>query len=133
MGLLDDVMGAVGGGGGGSNQLVGAAMEALEKAGGVGALGGLLGRFGSMGLQDKVDSWLGPGDNAALSADEARQAVGEDRVTEIARSAGVSEDRAAGGLAAMLPELVNRLSPDGRLPDAGSLTGRLGDLGRLLG
>jgi uncharacterized protein YidB (DUF937 family) len=130
MGLLDDVTAAAGGGG--SQRLVGAAMEALEQAGGVDALGGLLGRFQSMGLQDAVGSWLGQGDNAPISADQAREAVGPERVDEIARSAGVSGDEAAGGLAALLPQLVDRLSPRGELPGGGSLTDRLGDLSSLL-
>jgi uncharacterized protein YidB (DUF937 family) len=70
---------------------------------------------------DKVDSWIGTGDNRSLSADEVKQALGPDEVKQAAAKAGVSEDQAAGGIAEALPDLINRVSPDGKLPDIGPL------------
>jgi uncharacterized protein YidB (DUF937 family) len=126
MGLVDDVMEAVGGGGSG-NRVVGAAMGLLGSAGG---LEGVMSKLEASGLGDKVQSWIGTGANREISADEVRRALGDEEVGRVAREAGVSEDEAAGGLARMLPEVIDRLSPDGTLPDVG----RLGDaLGGLLG
>lgn len=117
MGLLDDAMGALGGKGGGS-QAMGAIGGLVEQAGGV---QGILSKLEASGLGDRVDSWIGTGPNKSISPDEVKQALGPDQVKEAAAKAGVSEDQAAGGIAAALPDLINRVSPDGKLPDVGQL------------
>ncbi|HSJ73020.1 MAG TPA: YidB family protein [Miltoncostaeaceae bacterium] len=118
MGLLDDAVGAVGGKGGSSNQVMGALGGLVEQAGGV---QGILSKLEASGLGDRVQSWLGTGANKEISPDEAKQALGPEEVTRAADRAGVSEDEAAGGIAGMLPELIDRVSPGGKLPDVGPL------------
>ncbi|HVG99993.1 MAG TPA: YidB family protein [Miltoncostaeaceae bacterium] len=118
MGLVDDVMGAVGGQGGSSNKVMGALGGLVEQAGGV---EGIMRKLESSGLGDKLQSWIGTGDNKAISPDEVKRALGEDEIARCARQAGVSEDEAAGGIAAALPQLIDKASPGGQLPDMGQL------------
>ncbi len=117
------------------NKLMDALLPMLLSGGAIGGLGGLLGKFTSAGLGGKANSWVGTGDNEALDADEVEQALGADEVDRIAREAGLSRDEAKGGLAGIIPGLVDKASPDGSLPtgnlakmmqglDFGSILGR---------
>jgi uncharacterized protein YidB (DUF937 family) len=104
--------------GGSGDQLAGGLQALLGKAGG---LQGILGQLEKSGLGDQVRSWIGTGQNKQVSAQQIREALGEDDVAAVAEKSGVSRDEAASGLADALPQLVDKLSPDGRLPDIGSL------------
>lgn len=85
--------------------------------GGSGGVSGLLTGFQKNGLGDKAESWVSNGPNKPVSADEVEKALGPERVKEVAEKSGVSPDEAKGGLASMLPVLINKLTPDGKLPD----------------
>ena len=94
----------------------------------------MLQQLQSAGLGHQADSWVGSGDNEPISADDLRNALGPDSIHELATQAGISEDEASGGLAALLPELVNQLTPEGRLPaETGQVDTALSDLRRSLG
>jgi len=82
-----------------------------------GGLAGLVQTFRDKGLDDVVASWIGTGANRATSAEQVRQALGEDRIQQVARSAGVTEQKASQGLAALLPQIIDMLTPDGKLPE----------------
>jgi len=96
--------------------LMDALLSMLLKGGAMGGLGGLVGKFTSAGLGGKANSWVGSGQNEALDPDEVEQALGSDRLDDVARNAGVSRDEAKGGLASMIPGLVDVASPGGSLP-----------------
>jgi uncharacterized protein YidB (DUF937 family) len=105
--------------GGGGNQASAAAPAAnLE-----GALGGLVGikdMFNKAGLGQLADSWIGTGDNQPVSADQIKQAMGASgQLGQLAQAAGVSEDEAAQHLTELLPEIVNKLTPQGSIPAGG--------------
>lgn len=117
--LLGQIMGGQGG------QLLGAVSGLVDKAGG---LDGLLGLLQKSGLDDQVKSWISTGQNKQVSSQQLQQALGDDKVAAVAQQAGVSKDEAASGLADLLPQLVDKLSPDGKLPDASSLQSMLGGL-----
>lgn len=104
-------------------------------AGGLGGLGGLLSKFNQSGHGSKAQSWVSTGANEPISPDEVEQALGTDQVAKLAADAGVSHDEAKSGLAAMLPGLVDKLTPGGNLPDAGQIGGLIKglDLGKLFG
>ena len=131
MGLLDGVLGQVIGRVGGNDQAVKmveavAGMIGGGGAGGSGAgLQGLVEKFQAGGLGDLAASWIGTGDNKAASADQVRSALGDDEVRRVADEAGISQDEAASGLAALLPDLIDKVTPDGLVPDAGALAERL--------
>jgi uncharacterized protein YidB (DUF937 family) len=118
MGLLDDAVGALGGKGGSGNAIVGALGGLVESAGG---MQGIMSKLEASGLGDKAQSWIGTGENKAISPDEVKRALGPDEVRAAAQRAGVSEDEAAAGIAGVLPQLIDQVSPDGKLPDLGRL------------
>jgi uncharacterized protein YidB (DUF937 family) len=68
------------------------------------------------GLSAQADSWVGTGGNEPLEPSQVRAVVGEDAVQQVARDAGISEDEAAGVLAAVVPQVVNGLTPNGQVP-----------------
>jgi uncharacterized protein YidB (DUF937 family) len=79
-------------------------------------LGGLIKQFQQKGLGDVVDSWVSSGKNKNVDADEISVALGGDVVDELSRRTGLTRDQVVGELARMLPNVVDNLTPDGRLP-----------------
>lgn len=94
---------------------------------GVGGLGDLIGRFTQGGLGDVIGSWIGRGQNLPISADQLSQVLGSDAISQIAAQLGVSHGEAAQQLSQVLPEAVDRLTPQGQAPSGG-----LGDMSDLL-
>ena len=131
-GGLQDVLGGLLGGGsdggtgtaaGGMNMGALAAALAplvlkLIKGGGVQKL---MDNAEANGLSAEAGSWVGTGANQQVSAEQMRGVVGEDVVQQVAREAGISEDEAAGVLAQVVPQVVDGLSPNGRLPSENDL------------
>ena len=78
-------------------------------------LDAVLEKFKSSGLDSKVQSWISKGENAELSPDEVKGALGSE-LDSFAAKAGVAKDQAADGIAKALPELVDKLTPDGVVP-----------------
>ena len=119
------------GGGGGPGDILG---QVLGGAGGSGGgLGGLLRQFESAGLGDQARSWVSPGQNQPLSPDALGRVFGADGLAAIARQAGLSERETTAGLAQLLPEIIDRATPQGQVPDEDQLAGTLQDLMRRLG
>lgn len=104
--------------GGGGGDLMGGLQALLGKAGGV---QGLLAKLQDSGLDDQVKSWIGSGENKQVSSQQIQQALGDDEIAAVAEKAGVSKEEAASGIADKLPQLVDKLSPDGKLPDLGPI------------
>lgn len=120
-GGLSDVLGSLlGGGRGGAGA-------------GAGGLGGLLEQFQRAGFGTQASSWVGTGQNQPLPSGALEQVFGKNGLAEIARVAGVSEGDASRGLAELLPEMVDRVTPNGQVPDDSSLLSNLSDLSRRLG
>lgn len=84
----------------------------------------LVGQFmGNGGLASLAQSWLGDGENEALSADSIVSMFGESKVGEFAQQLGIDNDTAANGLSDMIPNLIDQASSGGALKSnlAGSL------------
>jgi uncharacterized protein YidB (DUF937 family) len=132
-GGLGDILGqALGGGprqGGGLEDILGQALG----GGSAGGLGGLLQKMEQAGFGDQARSWVGSGPNQSISTETIGQVFGRGGLSAIARQAGISETDAGAGLAQLLPELVNHVTPQGRVPDEDQLGSSLGDLMRRLG
>jgi uncharacterized protein YidB (DUF937 family) len=79
-------------------------------------LGGLIKQFQQKGLGDVVDSWVSTGTNKNVAPDQISVALGGDVVDELSRRTGLTRDQVVGELARMLPNVVDNLTPDGRLP-----------------
>ncbi len=125
MGLLDDVLGKVkaapGGSGGEQSTLADEVLGLLSGAGQGGGLPGLIRSFTDRGLGDIVSSWVSTGRNVPISAEQLTSGLGTDLVARLASKAGVPADVAASQLAELLPTFVDKLTPDGKVPDAGLL------------
>lgn len=92
----------------------------LRGAGGVGAvlnngLGELVDRFNQSGQGQKADSWVSQGPNEQVAPNELEQALGPQVIDAIARQTGLSRDDLLARLSKILPEAVDRYTPDGRL------------------
>ena len=131
MSLFDSVMGAVSGHvqqQGGMASVLGGLLANNGEAGG---LDGLLEKFKQAGMADQVNSWIGNGQNLPTSAAQISQILGSDVVRNIAAKLGIDPDQAAQQLSAMLPGLIDKLTPNGEAP-AGGL-GNPNDLMGMLG
>jgi len=117
-GMLGSLLGQLGGtqgGAQGSNAqvMLTAAMAMLQQNGG---LEGIVEKFRAHGLGGTVDSWVGTGANAPVTGTQITQVLGDSAVQDVATKLGVDSAQASGGLASMLPELVNQLTPNGHIP-----------------
>ena len=81
-----------------------------------GGLGALLGQLAQGGYGHQAQSWVSPGPNEPLPPQAIDEVFGQEQLAQIAAEAGVSEDDARDGLAQLLPEVVDDLTPEGQLP-----------------
>ncbi len=79
-------------------------------------LGGLIDQFQKKGLGEVIDSWVNRGANKNVAPDQVSVALGGDVVDELSRRTGLSRDQVVAELARMLPNVVDKLTPEGRLP-----------------
>lgn len=124
MGLLDMVTGALGGGAagnGGGNPLLGIVMQMLTNNGQGGGLAGLAKAFQDKGMGDQMASWISTGQNLPISPDQIKNVLGSGQLGQIASQLGVDEQQAAGGLADMLPQVIDKLTPNGQIPQSNDL------------
>lgn len=154
MGLLDSILGSVLGGGqtqnSGQAALINAVIQMLANRGGGGlgsalgggsnmgggglgglaGLGGLIGALTQGGLGNVANSWVSRGQNLPISPDQITQILGGGGggglLAQLAQQAGMSQGDAASGLSQILPDLVDKLTPDGQLPEQDSLEKMLG-------
>ncbi|MGH6826819.1 YidB family protein [Methyloceanibacter sp.] len=89
-------------------------------------LGGLVKQFQQKGLGDTIDSWVNRGKNEDISSRQMSDALGSDVVDQLSRRTGLSRDEVISELAKMLPNVVDRMTPDGRLPTQRELARLLG-------
>lgn len=138
MGLLDELAGRAMGALGAQQQdsapqsaLLGGVMGLIDQAGG---LQGLLQKLQASGLGDQVASWIGHGENQTVSGDQIKEALGGDALASIAQQAGIEPEHASTGLAQLLPQIIDKLTPQGEVPSGDLLQQGLGLLkGKLFG
>ncbi len=82
----------------------------------VGGLGGLLDQFRQKGLGGVVGSWIGAGENQPVSPQEVHQALGPDIIDQLSQRSGIPRDQLLAELSRVLPSLVDKLTPSGRVP-----------------
>ena len=130
MGLFDSVMGAatqaasgaLGQSGGSSGNLVEGLSGLLGGAGGEGGTAGLAGlvqQFQASGLGEVVASWISSGPNLPITAEQIQQVLGSEVVGRFAQSLGVDPQQAASQISALLPTMVDAMTPNGQLPAEG--------------
>ncbi|HYS88004.1 MAG TPA: YidB family protein [Bradyrhizobium sp.] len=124
--------GLAGGGlaGGGLGDLLKGGLGGLLAGGAAGSvisggLGDLLKQFQQNGQGDTANSWVSPGPNKAISPGDLAKALGADQIETLASQSGLSRDELLAGLSQHLPDVINHLTPDGRLPTESELSGRI--------
>ncbi len=132
MGLLDDIMKKAGGAIlGGGEQAQGGLMETvlqLVNNPETGGLSGLIETLKSKGLGDAVSSWISTSENQSVSSDQIQHALGSEQIQQIAEKLGLSHGAVSSGLAAILPQVIDKLTPHGQVPEGGLLEQGLGML-----
>jgi uncharacterized protein YidB (DUF937 family) len=111
MNLLDGLMGAMGGDGKGID------LSGLASQLGNGGLDGIVSQLQSGGLSEVVQSWISTGSNLPVSAEQLQSVLGSEQVAGLAKSFGIDTSQ----LASALPGLIDKLSPNGQLPQ-GNIT-----------
>ena len=86
-----------------------------------GGLSGLLQSFHDKGLGSLASSWVGTGQNLPISADQIQNVLGSDQVKQLAAKAGISLDSASSALSQLLPTLVDKMTPNGQVPQHASI------------
>ncbi len=129
-GMAEDAMGA----GKDAGTTAGEAQEQsviakLLGAGG-GQLGSILEKLNIGGLGDIAKSWISKGENKPVSADQVKTALPE-QVGAVASQLGISKDEAAGKIAKYLPTIIDKLTPDGLVPDPEALAKKVSGLLKL--
>lgn len=121
MGLLDNLENEAAGKvlGGSSNPLASGLLQMIQNQ--PGGLQGVVQSFHDKGMGGVVSSWVGSGANSPVTADQIHQVLGSDQVKALAAKAGISPDAAGNAIAQLLPTLVNKLTPNGSVPDHGNV------------
>ena len=110
MGMLDGLLGGIVGAG-----MVSVVNNNIEKHGG---LQGVVSEFERNGLGGTVKSWVGTGPNQPISSDEVQRALGPDLLQQLAQKSGLSVQDLSQKLSQVLPQAVDKMTPDGTLPKA---------------
>ena len=114
MGLLDKVLNIGAGAAPESSQstLVSSVFSMLSQGG----LEGLVQQFKEKGLGKIVQSWIGAGENLPVSSEQIKSVFGSEQLNGLAQKAGLTPEATSAGLAKILPELINGLTPKGEMP-----------------
>lgn len=118
MGFLDKIMDAAG-------SIMGDDDDSDKKSmlGGItdlfqgGGLKDVVENFTNNGLGDTISSWIGGGDNMPISTDQIKEGFGIERIQELARKVGISEDKASNLLKDFLPGIIDKVTPGGEIDD----------------
>jgi uncharacterized protein YidB (DUF937 family) len=98
-----------------------------EGAGGglLGGLGGLLNKLQQGGLGNETKSWVGSGQNQPVSPGQLGSALGPSIIKMLAQKSGIPEEELTKQISQVLPGIVDKLTPNGRLPTAAELSQRM--------
>ena len=124
MGILDEMakglLGKVLGGGSSQNPLMDIVLGLITNPQ-TGGLQGLIQTLKEKGLGDAASSWISTGENQPVSGDQIQHALGGNFIQQIAEQLGSSKSEVSGSLANLLPEIINKLTPNGSLPENNQL------------
>lgn len=118
-------------GGGKQNDLLSIVMSLI--GGQKGGLNDLISQFTSNGLGDIIGSWVGTGENQAISPDQIQKALGSDQIKTIASQLGIDQNAVLSQLTNLLPQAIDKLTPDGKVPEGDILSQGMNLLGGLFG
>jgi len=124
MGILDEMakglLGKVSGGGSSQNPLMDIVLGLITNPQ-TGGLQGLIQTFKEKGLGNAMSSWISTGENQPVSGDQIQHALGGNFIQQIAEQLGSSKSEVSGSLSNLLPEIIDKLTPSGTLPEGDAL------------
>lgn len=129
MDILNTIQSALGGGGK-KDDLMSSITQLL---GGQGGLQNLIGQFDAKGLGDIIGSWVGTGQNKSISPDQIKNVLGSDVLGSIASKLGLNVNDLSGQLSNLLPDVVDKLTPNGKVPEGDIMSQATDLLGGLFG
>jgi uncharacterized protein YidB (DUF937 family) len=129
MDLMDSLKSALGGDQK-NNDLLSAVIELL---GGKGGVNNLIGQFASNGLGDIINSWVGTGNNLPVSPEQIKSALGQDKISNLASKLGMDQGALTSQLSNLLPDVVDKLTPEGKVSEEDILGKGMDMLGGLFG
>jgi len=113
MGLLDSLLGSMlGGGTQGQSPLLQAALQVIQQNGG---LTGIISKFEHGGMTEEIGSWVGTGANMPITGGQLQEILGTGAIGQIAQQLGLSHSDASSGLAQVLPQIIDKLTPSGQV------------------
>ena len=123
MGLLDEVLAMAGGTGAQQSQNASALSAILSfiNSPQVGGLAGLQSMFQQGGLGHIISSWIGSGQNLPISTSQLQSVLHGGALQQAAQQAGMGSSQLTDMMTTLLPHLVDKVSPNGQLPDASAL------------
>ena len=119
MGLLDNLESMAVSKVAGSNPEAAGVLEMIQNH--PGGLDGLVQAFHTNGMSGLVNSWVSTGGNQPISAAQIQQVLGSEKVQAFAQKLGVSPEAASSTIAQMLPTVIDKLTPNGAMPDRSNL------------
>ena len=136
MGLFDSIAGQVAGalsgqGGAQGSGLLQLLMGLINNPQ-TGGLQGLIAAFQDKGLGDLVSSWVGTGQNLPISPEQLQSVLGSGQIGQIAQQLGLSSQEVSGQLSALLPQVIDGITPNGQVPEGDAMQNALGMLSGLL-
>ncbi len=118
--MAKGLLGKVLGGGSSQNPLMDIVLGLITNPQ-TGGLQGLIQTFKEKGLGDAASSWISTGKNQPVSGEQIQHALGGNFIQQIAKQLGSSKSEVSGGLANLLPEIIDKLTPNGSLPESNQL------------
>ena len=128
MDILDGVKSALGGGGN-QNDIISEIMKLI--GGQEGGLNGLVKQFDSKGMGNLISSWIGTGGNLPISASQISEVLNSDTIKNLAAKFGIDTNTLTGQLTNLLPQVVDKLTPGGKVPEGDLLSKGMDMLGGL--
>src|SRR6267142_3538312 len=127
--LLKGALQGFAGGQSGPSPLLQIAATLLNNGGQFGGLPGLIQQFQRAGLDSHVNSWVSTGQNLPISPEQLTQVLGSGHLQQMAQQAGIDPQALSGQLAQLLPQMIDKLTPQGQAP-SGGVADALGMLGK---
>jgi uncharacterized protein YidB (DUF937 family) len=129
MDILNTIQSALGGG----NKKDDLMSTVVGLLGGQGGLQNLIGQFTSKGLGDIVGSWVSTGKNLPVSGDQLQNVLGKEKIGSLASKLGMDSGALTSQLSKMLPDVVDKLTPNGKVPEGDIMSQATDLLGGLFG
>jgi uncharacterized protein YidB (DUF937 family) len=129
MDILNTIQSALGGG----NKKDDLMSTVVGLLGGQGGLQNLIGQFTSKGLGDIVGSWVSTGKNLPVSGDQLQNVLGKETIGNLASKLGMDSGALTSQLTNLLPNVVDKLTPDGKVPEGDIMSQATDLLGGLFG